>query len=320
MIVKGQPVKGAKRLATHLLKSENEVVNIIQVDGIDASLTSEALRQSLIDMEDLGRLTKTQTGRVLYHANIDPRKHEQLTPDQYIQSADMLMDKLGLTNQPRIIVEHVKNGRQHAHLVVQLTDIERGTVRQLHNNFYKQSEIARDLEREFGLEPTQQRKTGNSYDMTEAQQIKKQGKSIAEYRSFLSDSYQNAKNGKEFKNSLRKQGYVIAKGDRLGMIVIGKDGSPRSLTRDLKSSAKATDVKIKLKDVIQHLPDVENAKRDVKSLQRELNQKDLEQTQEKLNAQIQSEQSRKRDEFRDNFLSEIRKRDAMKEKDHKRSL
>ena len=189
MIVKGQAVKGAKRLATHLLKSENEVVNIIQVDGIDASLSPEALRQSLIDMEDLGRLTKSQTGRVLYHANIDPRKNEQLTPAQYIQSADMLMNRLGLTGQPRIIVEHVKNGRQHAHLVVQLTDLERGTVRQLHNNFYKQSEIAREIEHEFGLEPTLQRKTGNSYDMTEAQQIKKQGKSVKEYRSFLSDSF-----------------------------------------------------------------------------------------------------------------------------------
>lgn len=320
MIVKGQAVKGAKRLATHLLKTENEVVNILHVDGIDSSLSPEALRQSLIDMEDLGKITNTQTGRVLYHANIDPRKHERLTPDQYIKSADMLMDKLGLSDQPCILVEHVKNGRQHAHLVVQLTDMERGTVKQLHNNFYKQTALARELEREFGLEITPQRKTGNSYDMTEAQQIKKQGKSVKEYRSFLSDSYQKAKNGKEFRKSLRQQGYVIAKGDRRGLIVLGKDGSPRSLTRDLKSTAKSTDIKTRLKDVIQLLPDVENAKRDIKSLQQQLNQKDLEQTQEKLNAQIQSEQSQKRDEFRNNFLAEIRKRDALKEKDHKRSL
>ncbi len=78
------------------------------------------------------------------------------------------MHTLGLAGQPQILVEHVKNGRQHAHLVVQLTDTATGTVKQLRNNYYKQSALARDLERDFQLEPTPQRKTGKSYDMQEA--------------------------------------------------------------------------------------------------------------------------------------------------------
>ncbi|MEQ9261902.1 MAG: hypothetical protein RLP14_01940 [Owenweeksia sp.] len=77
----------------------------------------------------------------------------------------------------------MKNGRQHAHLVVQLTDTATGTVKQLRNNYYKQSALARDLERDFQLEPTPQRKTGKSYDMQEAQQIKKQGRGVKEYRA-----------------------------------------------------------------------------------------------------------------------------------------
>ena len=301
MIVKGQAVKGAKRLASHLLKTENESVRILEVNGIDSSNSPKALRNALIDMEDIGKMTKTQTGRVLYHANIDPRKNESLTPEQYGLAADKLMKKLGLEGQPRILVEHVKKGRQHAHLVVQLTDIERGTVKQLRNNYYKQSALARELEQDFNLEPTPQRKTGKSYDMQEAQQVKKQGKYVQDYRKLLANTFTNSKNGQEFSERLRQQGYIIAKGNKRGLVILGKDGSPRSLTRDLKGTAKAKDVQDKLKDRKHDLPTVKQAKADVKELHKKLNT-------QALKASRQNEHEQLKAQFKQNFLDQIKAR------------
>ncbi len=277
MVINGQAVKGAKRLSHHLTKSENEIVEVLEISGVANDNLTDAFR----DMETMGLMTQTQTGKVLYHANINPRKKEELTNNQYIQAADFLMGKLGFEGQPRAIIKHVKEGRQHAHLVVQLTDTEKGKLLPTSNNFYKHKEASRELEKIFELEKTHERKSSNSYSQKEAQQAKRLGMTAKEYKTFLRGRFLMSKSGKEFQERLAVKGFTLAQGKRV--VVLDKYGHPNSLSRQLGDLANAQKVKEKLKDVLEHLPSIEDAQRGIK---RNRSQKNLERTQKQMSAQV----------------------------------
>jgi len=280
MVINGQAVKGAKRLANHLMKDENEKVSILEISG---TVANDNLHFAFRDMEDIGKLTKSQSGKVLYHANINPRKNEALTPEQYIKACDTLMEKLGFDGQPRAIVMHQKQGRQHAHLVVQLTDIEKGKLKTISNNYYKHKEVSRSLEKEFELAKTHEKKTGRSYSQSEAQQAQKLGKSASEFRKQIQACYIGSSNGKQFFTMLSDKGVLLAKGKRL--IVIDQNGTPQSLTRVLKPVANARQVKTRIKDIENDLPKAENIQR----LQKQLNNRnELKKTEAQMQEKLKS--------------------------------
>lgn len=273
MVINGQAVKGAKRLANHLMKDENEKVSILEISG---TVANDNLHFALRDMEDIGKLTKTQSGKVLYHANINPRKNEALTPEQYIKACDTLMEKLGFEGQPRAIVMHQKQGRQHAHLVVQLTDIEKGKLKTISNNYYKHKEVSRSLEKEFELAKTHEKKTGRSYSQSEAQQIGKTGRKVKTFKNVIRACYEYSKDGKEFAQKLANHALYLAKGKRL--VVIDSLGQAQSLTRQLKYFDTAKKVKEKLSDIEKQLPNAEELQTNIRSYHSE---KQLEKTADK---------------------------------------
>ena len=59
----------------------------------------------------------TKCTNYFYQANINPREDEHLTPAQWREAVDTLEKNLGLTGQPRFVVEHEKEGRTHRHIV-----------------------------------------------------------------------------------------------------------------------------------------------------------------------------------------------------------
>ena len=259
MVINGQAVKGANRLAHHLTKDENEIVEVLEISGV----SNDNLREAFRDMEAVGAMTQTQSGRVLYHANIDPRKNEILTDKEYLMAADLLMQRLGFEGQPRAIVKHVKEGRQHAHLVVQLTDVEKGKLLSISNNFYKHKEVSRELEIMLDLEKTKERKSGKSYSQKEAQQAKKLGMTAKEYRTFLRGRFLMSKSGKEFRDRLALEGFSLAQGKRV--VVLDKLGNPQSLSRQLGKHANEKKVREKLQDIKHELPSIEDAQLIIRS-------------------------------------------------------
>ena len=73
-------------------------------------------------MEESAQATRCQ--RALYHANIDPDRSVNMTPEQWKRSIDSLEEKLGLTDHPRAVVKHIKHGREHIHVVWNRIDLE----------------------------------------------------------------------------------------------------------------------------------------------------------------------------------------------------
>src|ERR1019366_10486150 len=90
-----------------------------------------------------------------YHASINTRADEHLTPEQRMQAIDRLEKDLGLTGQPRAVVVHEKEGREHCHIVWSRIDLDKMRTISDSHNYRKHEEVAPSLEREFGDERVQ---------------------------------------------------------------------------------------------------------------------------------------------------------------------
>lgn len=71
---------------------------------------------------------------IIPHASINTRADERLPPEQRMQAIDRLEKDLGLTGQPRAVVVHEKEGREHCHVVWSRIDLDKmRTISDSHN-------------------------------------------------------------------------------------------------------------------------------------------------------------------------------------------
>lgn len=112
MILKASQRAGAKQLALHLLRTdENDHVEVHEVKGFAADDLVGALREAYA----VSRGTKCR--QYLFSLSPSPLQTENVEIPVFEQAIQTIEDHLGLTGQPRAIVFHEKNGRRHAHCV-----------------------------------------------------------------------------------------------------------------------------------------------------------------------------------------------------------
>jgi hypothetical protein len=130
VVIKGKSVAGATRLAVHLERTDtNEQMQILELRDVAA----DDLRGALKEMEAVASACPN-CERPFYHASINTRADERLTPEQREQAIDRLGKELGLTGQPRVVVMHEKEGRQHFHIVWSRIDLDTlRTISDSHN-------------------------------------------------------------------------------------------------------------------------------------------------------------------------------------------
>lgn len=111
MIVKGGSRGGPRQLADHLQRTDtNERMEVLELDsGLDD------LAATFRDWQTLSEGTRGRKG--LYHVNIDPEARYDMTRAEWTRAVEILAEELGLEGQPRAVVFHEKNGRQHVHVV-----------------------------------------------------------------------------------------------------------------------------------------------------------------------------------------------------------
>ena len=152
MVIKGKSVAGAARLAAHLERTDtNERMEVLELRGVAA----EDLRGALQEMEAVASACPN-CKKPFYHASINTRADERLTPEQRMQAIDRLESELGLTGQPRVVVAHEK--KETASIA---TSCGRGSTWRRctpisdSHNYRKHEFVARELERAFGHERVQ---------------------------------------------------------------------------------------------------------------------------------------------------------------------
>lgn len=101
-------------------------------------------------------LANQKTEKPVLHISINPDPKDKLNNEQLSEIAQKYMERLGYTDQPFIVFKHEDIERHHIHIVSVRVD-ENG--KKLDHNFERKRsmDICRDLEREYGLIPANQK-------------------------------------------------------------------------------------------------------------------------------------------------------------------
>ena len=251
MIIKGTSCAGAGRLAAHLTRTDtNERAEVKDIRGTVA----EDLLGALREMESVA--AGARTTKPFYHGSINTREYERLTDEQRMHAIDKLEAALGLTGQARVVVIHEKEGREHCHIVWSRIDLDRMAAISDSHNYRKHEEVARSLEKEFGLERVQgahvergdQPRPGRTPSHREMLQAERTGLSTAHAKALLTGICLTTNNGKEFQEALAEKGWMLARGDRRDFVAIDTKGGVHSIARRI-DGARAADVRERFADI-----------------------------------------------------------------------
>lgn len=263
MILKGNQRGNGADLATHLMNAfDNESVEVAQVHGAVA----DDLHGAFAEFEVISRGTRAK--EYLYSVSISPP--QKLTREQYFEAIGMIEERLRLSGQPRAVVFHVKDGREHAHVVWSRIDTARMRAVHMAHDRRRLMDVAVELSRKYGLDmpdglqawEAKQKYEKQRLEPTLAERAQEQATGITpeQRRAEITAAYEASDSAEAFRAALEQKGYVLARGDRRGLVVVDKLGSPHSLTRYIKGH-KASAVKKKLAPLTpDQLPSVDQAK------------------------------------------------------------
>lgn len=265
MIIKGASRAAPSQLARHLGRTDtNERVDVLELQS-PAGTPLEAFR----DWQALADGTRGTKG--LYHANIDPDAQYSMTPEQWRRAVDVLEEELGLTGQPRAVVLHEKNGREHIHVVWARTDLDTMTLRSDSHNYQAHERASARLEREFGHEhvpgkhakrdrEAQPEMPSAEFNHAEWQQAERSGVDPRTRKAEITALFAASDNGRAFRAALEDAGYIVARGDRRDFVLIDSTGDVISLRRQI-SGVTAKDLRAFMADVpAADLPSVDQAR------------------------------------------------------------
>ena len=268
MILKGNARAGGANLARHLMNArDNDSVELAEVRGFVA----DDLRGAFAETEAIS--TGTKCKEYLYSLSINP--NDPLTRDQYDHAINKIERKLGLTDQPRAVVYHVKEGREHCHVV--WSRIDGDNMKAIHNSFDRQKlrqasrELARDfghdlpkgLEQDQGADRFKDRYNDQSY--AEIGQAERSGLSPFDRKQAVTAAYQQADGLAAFQSALSEHGMMLAGGDKVNRkgqrtpVIIDRAGEVYGLRQNL-DGVRAKEIRTNLKLDGADLPTVQEAK------------------------------------------------------------
>ncbi len=155
MIIKSN-IRGGYRSAAAYLKAqgENEKIRTVEISDPDVKTLDEAFK----NMWEVASNSKAK--KPLHHISINPMKDERLTDEQVLKIVERCEQKYGYKpgDHQRVIVEHVKDGRQHFHVMWSRVSLATGKVVKSGEHWKKSKQAAREMEKELGLKrPTSRR-------------------------------------------------------------------------------------------------------------------------------------------------------------------
>ena len=262
MIVKGNIRTNGSSLGSYLLsegrfeknKEKNERIEVWEANGVEQG---DRLQDILADFQHSAE--NTQCEKPLFHVQIRAGKGERLTREQFLESVNRLEEKLELTGHERVIVAHTLEGQEHLHVVWNRIDHEQEKAAELHYYKHKCTDLARELEKEFGLRELSAQKQKSKLSRDEEQQAIRHDQKPQEVKAAVRECWEQSDSGKAFVNALDERGYLLAAGDRRDYVIVDELGGTYSPAR--LTGSKAAEVRERLSDIDREaLPSVAEAK------------------------------------------------------------
>ncbi len=238
MILVGNPRGGARDLAQHLMKDENDHVTLHELRGF----VSDDLDGAFQEAYAISRGTKCK--QFLFSLSLNPPADADVSTQDFEKSINQCESELGLNGQPRAIVFHEKEGRRHAHAVWSRIDPETLTARQMSFHKMKLQNVARELYREHGWRMPEgladrTKSDPRNYTLAEWQQAKRADKDAGQIKEAFQDAWAISDNRASFEHALKERGYWLARGDRRGFVAIDHKGEVYSIPKQAKIKTKA---------------------------------------------------------------------------------
>jgi len=302
MVPKASQRANGQQLAIHLLNAhDNEHVEVAHIRGAIASDLSGAIEE----WHAVSRATRCK--KYLYSLSINPDpKQGPLTRRQYKDYIARVEKKLGLAGQPRAIVFHCKEGREHCHVV--WSRIIPGQLKAVQISHDRKSlqTITRRFAKDHGLTlPDNMREGGSRTDnpspanmtLHERHQQERTGISKEQRAHEITQIWQRTDTGSAFVHGLKQAGYHLARGDSVPYAVIDRYGEIHSLPRQIEG-VRTKDVRARLGDLPpESLPAATAVKERIQNLLKQEITPHFNESAESLRAQLKSSQDSRRAVF-----------------------
>ena len=230
MILKASQRAGAKALGVHLLKEENEHVEVHEVRGFCAEDVIGAFREA----QAVARGTRCK--QFLFSVSLSPPETALVSVGAFERAIDRIEKDTGLTGQPRVIVFHEKEGRRHAHAVWSRIDAETMTARPMSHFKRKLQTISKGLYLEHGWELPRgfidkELRDRGSFDLAHWQQAKRIGRDPKTLKEAIQTCWAISDSRQSFETALEAKGLFLARGDRRAHVAVTYGGEVLSLSR-----------------------------------------------------------------------------------------
>lgn len=243
MILKASQRGGGTQLGVHLLKPENDHVEVHEVRGFCAEDVLGAMKEA----QAVARGTRCE--QFLFSVSLNPPETASVPVAVFERALDKIEEQTGLTGQPRIVVFHEKEGRRHCHAVWSRIDADTMTARPLPFFKSKLRDIAKGLYLEHGWSlpsgfMNKEQRDPRNFDLAQWQQAKRIGRDPKALREAIQECWSASDNRKSFTSALEQRGLYLAKGDRRAHVAVTFEGEVLSLSR--MTGRKAKEIAAKL--------------------------------------------------------------------------
>jgi len=157
MIIKSV-IRGGYRSAADYMKEQgkNEKTRLAELSDPSANNLDDAFQNMWVVAAN------TKCTKPLHHISINPMPGERLTDAQLMKIVEHCEKIYGypMFHHQRVIVEHVKEGRQHFHVIWNRVSLVTGRSVWPKKHWNKSKQICREMEKELGLKSPSPRKRG----------------------------------------------------------------------------------------------------------------------------------------------------------------
>jgi hypothetical protein len=185
----------------------------------------------------------------MFSLSLNPPQDHIATEQDFLEAADRAEQQLGLSDQPRAIVVHEKEGRRHAHVVWSRIDVEEMKAINLPHFKNKLRDLSRDLFLDHGWVlpdglATYGNKSPLNFTLEEWQQAKRKNLDPREIKHTFRLAWEHCDSQIGFKNALEDRGYFLARGDRRGFVALDVDGNVYAISKWVGFKAKEVRAKL----------------------------------------------------------------------------
>ena len=258
-------------LAIHLLNEhDNELMEIAEIRGAVA----DDLPGAFAEWEAQAHaMTKAQ--KYLYSLSVNPdARLGGLTRAQYDDYIARVEERLGLTGQPRAIVFHIKNDREHAHVVWSRVDANHCRAIPIAFDKHKLMMVTREFARDHGIKlpdgyeryAAREQSKNKQLSLYEAQKRRETGLSREGHMAAVTEAWSQSDSADAFVAALQDKGYQLATGKR-PYVLVDTYGHTHALPRLIDDkSVRTKDIRAFLGDPeARDLPSVEDAQAQAKA-------------------------------------------------------